>query len=75
MICATKPHFNQENLDDRFVKIAKTRRANTLARNNMIRTRFEYLYNKERKRYDDCLLTVSLQFALSQATVERILKG
>jgi hypothetical protein len=52
-----------------------TRMNNTLKRNQRIRTKFNHLYNVDRKRYDDVIQTLCEDFSLSKAVVERIMKA
>lgn len=65
--------FNLEELD-KIQKIIKTRTGNTLARNERIRTRFNELYNTERKRLDDVIEILATEFCIAKRTVESALK-
>ena len=56
-------------------KIREVRQANTAARNQRLTDRFNYLYNVERKRYDDVITALKEEFHLAEATIERVLKG
>lgn len=69
------PEYPTSTLEERIQKNRETRTANTLARNEKIRERFNHLYNVERLRYDDVIATLCTDFCLSKATVERALKS
>jgi hypothetical protein len=60
---------------DRIQKIKIVRQQNKENRYARIRERFNYLYNSERKRYDDCIDTVSNEFGLAKSSIQPILKG
>jgi hypothetical protein len=56
-------------------KTAITRKANTQLRNERLHKRFNELYNDERKRIDDVYAQLCQDFSLSEATIEKIIKG
>lgn len=69
------PEVKEFNIDEHNKKVSVIRRANHDRRNQMIRERFNHLYNVDRKRYDDCVDAVCSEFSLAKSTIETVLKG
>ena len=59
----------------RFEKMISSRKRNTQQRNERISTRFNHLYNVERKRYDDVITQLCEEFNCVETTIEKALKG
>ena len=59
----------------RIEKSVLIRKKNKAARNERIRTRFNELYNVERKRIDDAIDTLCEEFSLAKSTIESALRG
>jgi hypothetical protein len=60
---------------DRIQKIIQVKSQNKQMRYARIRERFNYLYQVERKRYDDCMEIVATEWGLTKKTVQTILKS
>ena len=69
METSTRP--NQAKIEAR----KQTIRTYTLSRNNKLVSRFSFLYNEKRKRYDDVLEQLEAEFFISQARIVKILKN
>jgi len=59
----------------RIQKIVDVRKANTIARNEKIRKRFDELFNKDRMRYDDVMEELCREFNLAMSTIHTALKN
>lgn len=56
-------------------KVNAIKKANFERRNSMIKTRFDHLYNVERKRFDDVISQLCDEFSLAKSTIETALKS